>query len=230
MISFERRGLAIRTEIDSAFDEIIYASHLTLAETRSLLERRVIGLSEPFVQLCYCLSGGLPRDAIRSMRNIVNAGLAVEGRVWIRDVAEMVITEEMARYATATLWHDDRTEHTRHALLYRPFAAVRQRSVRPEKFGDLAAEVAALLETQPVAPELARMCWELQVVLRFYGETFRLFATDRFPGADATGRIEQLAQARRDLAQNLSLAAQDIDDATLVPPASGSSTVAVQAE
>ncbi|MGH3941535.1 MAG: hypothetical protein ACRDTG_23480 [Pseudonocardiaceae bacterium] len=211
MVSFERCGLAIRTEIDSAFDEVIYASQLTLAETRALLERRVIGLSEPFARLCYCLSGGLPRDAIRSMRNIVNAGLAVDGRVWISDVAETVLVDEMARYATATLSQRDSPEQMWPPEVFHALAAVRRRSVHPAEFRALAAQVAASPESEPDSPKLARLRWELQILLRFYAETFQLFAAESVSEAHATNRLEQLAQARRDLAQNLSLAAQAID-------------------
>jgi len=219
MVSFERRGLAIRTEIDSAFDEVLYASHLTLSETRALLERRVIGLSEPFVQLCYCLSGGLPRDAIRCMRNIINAGLGVDGKVWISDVARTVLVDEMARYATATLSSSDSAGQTRPAEVYHVLAAVRRRSVDPNEFRNLAAQVAAPPESEADAPELARLRWELQILLRFYAETFRLFPTEPVPGTNTTDRVEQLAQARRDLAQNLSFAAQAIDEAALLASA-----------
>jgi len=213
MVSFERRGLAIRTEIDSAFDDVIYVSHLTLAETRALLERRVIGLSEPFVQLCYCLSGGLPRDAIRSMRNIVNAGLAAAGRrVLISEIAETVLIDEMARYATATLSHSDSVGQPWPPELFHALAAIRTRSRHPGKFRTLAAEVSTQPGSAPEPPEVARLRWELQVLLRFYAETFRFFATDSYPGTSASERLEQLAQARRDLAQNLSFAAHGIDD------------------
>jgi hypothetical protein len=65
LTAFERRGLPLRDAFDSSFDEIIHVDPLDYAESRRLLYRRVIGLSEPYVALCHCLAGGLPRDLIR---------------------------------------------------------------------------------------------------------------------------------------------------------------------
>jgi hypothetical protein len=41
--------------------------------SRKLLYRRVIGLTEPYVALCHCLSGGLARDLIRAARQVTRA-------------------------------------------------------------------------------------------------------------------------------------------------------------
>jgi hypothetical protein len=69
--SFERRGLPFRDAFDSAFDSIIYVDYLSLDSAKRLLKRRVIGLEVPFMCLCYCLSGGLARDLIRSCRDMI---------------------------------------------------------------------------------------------------------------------------------------------------------------
>ena len=37
-----------------------------------MLARRVLGLPAPFAGLCYCLSGGLPRDLIRAARRLID--------------------------------------------------------------------------------------------------------------------------------------------------------------
>jgi len=71
--AFELRGLPLRDAFDSAFDEVIHVRYLRLSDSRLLLRRRVIGMSEPFVRLCHCLSGGLPRDLIRVARHVVLA-------------------------------------------------------------------------------------------------------------------------------------------------------------
>jgi hypothetical protein len=68
LTAFERRGLPLRDAFDSSFDEIIHVGPLTYAESRRLLYRRVIGLTEPYVALCHCLAGGLARDLIRAAR------------------------------------------------------------------------------------------------------------------------------------------------------------------
>jgi len=71
LTAFERRGLPLRDAFDSSFDEIIHVDPLDYTESRRLLYRRIIGLSEPYVALCHCLAGGLPRDLIRAARLVV---------------------------------------------------------------------------------------------------------------------------------------------------------------
>jgi hypothetical protein len=71
MASFERRGMPFRDVFDSSFDEIIHVRYMVLSDARRLLNRRIVGLPIPFTSLCYCLSGGLPRDLIRAARNVV---------------------------------------------------------------------------------------------------------------------------------------------------------------
>ena len=73
LTAFERRGLPLRDAFDSSFDEIIHVGPLSYLESRRLLYRRVIGLSEPYVALCHCLAGGLARDVIRAARQVVLA-------------------------------------------------------------------------------------------------------------------------------------------------------------
>lgn len=77
LTAFERRGLPLRNAFDSSFDEIMHVGPLSYDESRRLLYRRVIGLSEPYVALCHCLAGGLARDVIRAGRQIVRAAVAI---------------------------------------------------------------------------------------------------------------------------------------------------------
>jgi len=79
LTSFERRGLPLRDAFDSSFDEIIHVEPLTYAEARRLLYRRVVGLTEPYVALCHCLSGGLARELIRAARQVIRAGEMLAG-------------------------------------------------------------------------------------------------------------------------------------------------------
>ncbi len=71
MSRFERRGLPFRDVFDSAFDEIVYVEPLVLAESQSLLARRVVGLPYIYSALCHVLAGGVPRDLVRTARRIV---------------------------------------------------------------------------------------------------------------------------------------------------------------
>jgi RecA/RadA recombinase len=77
LTAFERRGLPLRDAFDSSFDEIVHVGPLSYLESRRLLYRRVIGLSEPYVALCHCLAGGLARDVIRAARQVVRAAAAL---------------------------------------------------------------------------------------------------------------------------------------------------------
>jgi hypothetical protein len=79
LTAFERRGLPLRDAFDSSFDEIIHVGPLSYPESRRLLYRRIIGLSEPYVALCHCLAGGLARDLIRAARLVTRAGEALTG-------------------------------------------------------------------------------------------------------------------------------------------------------
>lgn len=79
LTAFERRGLPLRDAFDSSFDEILHVGPLGYAESRRLLYRRVIGLTEPYVALCHCLAGGLARDLIRAARQVVRAATAHTG-------------------------------------------------------------------------------------------------------------------------------------------------------
>lgn len=71
MSSFERRGLPFRDVFDSSFDAIVHADYLNLDKAQRLLRRRVIGVPVPFLDLCHCMAGGLPRDLIRIARGLV---------------------------------------------------------------------------------------------------------------------------------------------------------------
>ncbi|HEV2721661.1 MAG TPA: P-loop NTPase fold protein [Thermoanaerobaculia bacterium] len=70
MSSFARRGLPIRDTFDSAFDEIVRVEHMDLDTAQKLIAGRVIGLPIPFVTFCYLFSAGLPRDMIRTCRDV----------------------------------------------------------------------------------------------------------------------------------------------------------------
>jgi hypothetical protein len=78
--AFERRGLPLRDAFDSSFDEILRVEPLSYSESRRLLYRRVIGLTEPYVALCHCLGGGLARDVIRAARQVARNAASLIAR------------------------------------------------------------------------------------------------------------------------------------------------------
>ncbi|WP_143230994.1 hypothetical protein [Actinosynnema sp. ALI-1.44] len=62
LTAFERRGIPARDAFDSAFTSMIHVRPFTLEQSRTWLAHRALGIPEPFVWLCHCMSGGLPRD------------------------------------------------------------------------------------------------------------------------------------------------------------------------
>jgi energy-coupling factor transporter ATP-binding protein EcfA2 len=102
LTAFERRGLPLRDAFDSSFDEIIHVGPLSYAESRRLLYRRVIGLSEPYIALCHCLSGGLARDLIRAARQVVSVGeMLTTNRPQIPDEAGGYLIDSPGTYKLA---------------------------------------------------------------------------------------------------------------------------------
>jgi hypothetical protein len=102
MSSFERRGLPFRDVFDSTFDEIVRFDRFQYPQSRQLLRRRTV-IPEPFAALCHCVSGGLPRDLIRTARTLyrLNSGLQLGGS--LADVTQALISEDLLA-KTAASW------------------------------------------------------------------------------------------------------------------------------
>ncbi|MFD2416255.1 transcriptional regulator [Amycolatopsis pigmentata] len=90
LASFERRGLPVRDAFDSAFDAIFRLEYLTLDDARSVLSSRVLGLPEPFMCLCHCMSGGLPRELLRVARQVT----AQDGT--LEEVSRQLVADDLA--------------------------------------------------------------------------------------------------------------------------------------
>jgi hypothetical protein len=92
--NFELRGLPFRDAFDSAFDEVAHFRYLDYAESKALLEKRIIGLTAPYICLCHCTAGGLPRDLIRVARELM---LLRRRRVTEEDASEFADPGTLAR-------------------------------------------------------------------------------------------------------------------------------------
>jgi hypothetical protein len=96
---FERRAVSARTAFDTTFDAIIRIGPLELRTARQVLERRVVGLSYPFIALCYVLSGGVPRELMRIARSIFDVrngtSFSAEREVSCEIIVTQVISHEM---------------------------------------------------------------------------------------------------------------------------------------
>jgi len=86
----------------NSFDAIVQVEFLPLAASIELIRTRAIGLPDPFLWLCHCITGGLPRELIRIARSVVDIGQqdnALDGacRQDIADISRMLVSSELAR-------------------------------------------------------------------------------------------------------------------------------------
>ncbi|MGW3966627.1 hypothetical protein ACWED2_42895 [Amycolatopsis sp. NPDC005003] len=100
MSSFERRGLPFRDVFDSTFDEIVWFEHLSATEAIASIDRRVLLMPAPFKQLCFALSGGLPRELIRAARLVLDAQ-EPHGPTGLSRLAGDLVAQDVARKARA---------------------------------------------------------------------------------------------------------------------------------
>ena len=101
MSSFERRGLPFRDVFDSTFDEIVRIERFRYAQSRLLIKRRTI-MPEPFIALCHCVSGGLPRDLIRTARTLYRLNAEHKLRGSLTDITCALIAEDLRAKAAAS--------------------------------------------------------------------------------------------------------------------------------
>jgi hypothetical protein len=101
LASFERRGLPMRDAFDSAFHEIVRVDYLALADTAELLSSRVLRLPEPFKWLVHCMSGGLPRDVVRTARAMVGLTSASDAPPTLDDVCAALVADDLRRKSHA---------------------------------------------------------------------------------------------------------------------------------
>jgi hypothetical protein len=74
--SFETRGVTLRNEFDSAFDDVLRIGFFNFHHMVALSNRRIVGPSLVFLALVHALSGGLPREIVRNLRFL--ASIATE--------------------------------------------------------------------------------------------------------------------------------------------------------
>ena len=89
-------GVPARNSVSEVFDELVWVEPLDLLTARNLLNQRVIGLEDGFIDLCFVLSGGLPKDLLRIARTIfpIKNGTS-ETTPGLADAAAAAITDEL---------------------------------------------------------------------------------------------------------------------------------------
>lgn len=224
LTSFARRGLALRDAFDSAFDDIRYVGPMDLTASRQMLARRVLHLPDPFVRLCYALSGGLPRDLIRAARSVFDACETVGSPAEIEAVASILLQEETSAKIRASI------AATRNLALEPETTAfvlaMNELKDLPLEREEVEAGAARLLEVperidpaRDLSPLLALQV-ELGAYLRFLREILlmcRRMSTARgWEEVVADGTVERLAEIRRSLEYSVGAAAARLN---VRPPA-----------
>jgi hypothetical protein len=215
MSSFERRGLALRDAFDSAFDEIRYLDYADLGGARKILQRRVLNLPDPFLCLCYVLSGGLPRDLIRIARSMFQL-IAEENPVpatlgsLAAALIELEVTAKIRASKTAARGVGAEPETS---LFLTELANVDGTPIIGSLSGiadRLAVSPRPAKEADSDAARLAKLVAiqrELSAYLEFLDLTLHLAnLMDTMPGwqtATTTGVVDQLARARQGFESNV---------------------------
>lgn len=91
LTAFERRGMPARDAFDSAFTTMINVRPFTVQQSETWLAQRALGIPKPFVWLCHCLSGGLPRDLGRVAIALHDLG---DGR--LSEVTQALVRNDLA--------------------------------------------------------------------------------------------------------------------------------------
>ena len=99
---FERRVSTLRTTVDTSFDEVVWLPHFSLAESMDLLRSRLTGFPDLFLALCFCLSGGVPRDLLRAARSLVDARRDT-GAEQLSDLTRSVVHTEVQSFGRGAL-------------------------------------------------------------------------------------------------------------------------------
>jgi hypothetical protein len=95
LAKFERRVVRIRTVFDSAFDHVIRLRPMHLQESLELLRQREPGVPDRLWMLCHCLSGGMPRDVLRTARTMFEVHRNSVGPSSVPDLAERLVGREV---------------------------------------------------------------------------------------------------------------------------------------
>ncbi|MBO4257161.1 P-loop NTPase fold protein [Streptomyces griseorubiginosus] len=95
-----------RDAFDSAIDEVVRVEPLNQRTAEQLLGRRVVRLPVPFAALFYCLSGGMPRDLLRTARAGVSC-VSPGQPITLTHLTRLLVERELARVASAAAGPED---------------------------------------------------------------------------------------------------------------------------
>ncbi len=202
LASFERRGLPVRDAFDSAFHEIVRVDYMTLADTGTLLDSRVIGLPDPFTWLVHCMSGGLPRDVVRTARTMVALTRSDQDALTLDQVCATLVGDELERksHAFQLACRDigDSPEVTEFI-----------RSLR--QLPGEAPKLLRLVRELPRDGELAVLSRQAAAYVYYSATLLEVFTRDRIDEHDPA-TFDGLARARQSLAVHPRLAWLQVDE------------------
>jgi hypothetical protein len=215
--NFERRGLPIRDEFDSSFDDAVHLGYFDLRASRRLLARRsTVPPPAPYRAYCHVCSGGLPRDLIRSCRRMYDyrrsvagpidlatmctalTGLDIEAKLGAMRYNLHQIADERGTVSVLTLmatqvWTPAALED----VIYRLHHI--QGELQDSENGEDADGAANLSALVNIAEELkAYLYFSLATVMTFKS----IVNEQRYDQLESTGVFDRLASARQMLAVN----------------------------
>lgn len=95
MYRFAARGIPLRDVFDSSLDTVINVGRFSYAESRSLLDERVLYFPDSAALFCHAWSGGHARDLIRAARAMVTARDLTTGAVPVVDLVPIVLSSDI---------------------------------------------------------------------------------------------------------------------------------------
>ncbi len=92
---FMRRGVDVRTVLDSSFDDVVDVDPLDLRSARSVLRLRgELRVTDLQVMLCWVLAGGLPRELLRRCRDLADVNQDLAGTVPFTEAVAVMARNE----------------------------------------------------------------------------------------------------------------------------------------
>ncbi|MFL6076892.1 MAG: hypothetical protein ACJ73S_26155 [Mycobacteriales bacterium] len=216
LADFRRRAPGLRTAVENTFDDVLRLDALPLKQSLDLLERRVLGAPRPFLALCHCLAGGVPREMIRLARTLFQARQDTGDQDLDRLAAEVV------RHEIDTLKHR-LTEEAADLDRGDDTDALLERLMDPGWPPPRATELLAAARA-PVTPEhasapvrrigddLATALYLSATVLEVFGGGARTVVAAVYDGDAAAGTLlDDLAAVRRLIGTSPGLARRQLD-------------------
>jgi hypothetical protein len=206
-----------RDAFDSAIDEVIQVGPLDQDTAIRLLSSRVVNLPAPFAALFTCVTGGIPRDLLRTARAAVTHVTPGRSRT-LTDVTAMLVQRELTRM-TGAAGTDEAGSRELLELFHEPVVS---RSGDLRLLGERTLRLAESIPgSERVAATLANHAFHLDTVCGVFSAELSQPDIDRALSADFDGSFSALARARREIGTTDALARitlQKVRDAWSLSP------------